>query len=135
MKFILPLLLAFLLAVPAYAAYTGPTGDGAGYKGPVTGFKGPVSGSQAENVAEALKLPDNARVSLVGNITSKLAGSKNEYMFKDSTGEIPVEIDNKVFRALGVEVTPDTTVRISGKMDKDFAKNPEIDVRMLEIVQ
>lgn len=135
MKLFLTAFLALFLAAPAYAAYTGPTGGESGFNGPVTGFKGPVSGSQAQNVAEALKLSDNARVSLVGNITSKLAGSKNEYMFRDASGEIAVEIDNKVFRALGVEVTPETTVRISGKMDKDFAKNPEIEVRMLEIVQ
>lgn len=134
MKLVLTAFLALFLAVPAYAAYTGPESGSTGFKGPSVGFKGPVSGSQAENVAEALKLSDNARVSLVGTITSKLAGSKNEYMFKDSTGEIAVEIDNKVFRALGVEVTPDMTVRISGKMDKDFAKNPEIEVKVIEIV-
>lgn len=135
MKLFLAAFLALFLAAPTFAAYSGPTGADPGFKGSVTGFKGPVSGSQAQNVAEALKLEDNARVSLVGNITSKLAGSKNEYMFRDATGEIAVEIDNKVFRALGVEVTPETTVRISGKMDKDFAKNPEIEVRVLEIVQ
>lgn len=130
MKFIFPVLLTLFLAFPSYAAFKGP-GDGASQPG----FKGPVSGSQAANVAEALKLPDNARLTLTGNIVSKLAGSKDEYIFRDTTGEIQVEIDAKVFQRLGTDITPETTVRISGKMDKDFAKNPEIEVRHLEIVK
>lgn len=129
MKILLPLILATVLAVPAFAAYTGPGQQTPG------GFKGPESGSQASNVAEALKLPDDARISLTGNIVSKLTGAKDEYMFKDSTGEIQVEISNKIFRALGVDVTPETRVRISGKMDKDFAKNPEIEVKYMEILK
>lgn len=129
MKILLPLILALCVSLPAFAAGFENTGEGQ-----KTGFKGPVSGSQATTVTEALSLPDNARVTLTGNIIAKLAGSKDEYVFKDGSGEIQVEIDDKVFRKLGMEVTPETMVRISGKMDKDFAKQPEIEVKFLEIV-
>lgn len=132
MRYILSLMLVAFLAFPAYAAYTGP---GAG-NGKQAGFKGPMSGSQAETVAQALKLPDDARVTLTGKIVSQLSGSKDEFMFRDDSGEMQVEISPKVFRQLnGVDVTPDTVVRISGKMDKDFAKNPELEVRFIEIVK
>lgn len=129
MKILLPLILAIFVSMPVFAAGFENVADT-----PKTGFKGPVSGSQASTVKEALALPDNARVTLTGNIVSKLSGSKDEYVFKDSTGEIQVEIDGKVFRKLGTEVTPEMKVQISGKMDKDFAKQPEIEVKMLEIV-
>ena len=131
MKFLLSLILVVSFAVPAFAAYSGPGSNG---KAPAGGFKGPESGAMATTVEKALQLPDNARLILTGNIISKIAGSKDEYMFKDATGEIQVEISDKYFRGLP-EVTPETTVRISGKMDKDFAKNPEIDVKNLEIVK
>lgn len=126
MRYILSLIMVLALAVPAYAAYSGPNAKQGG-------FSGPVTGSQANNVAEALKLPDDARITLTGKITSKLAGSKDEYMFADDTGEIQIEVKPKVFG--GLDVTQDTIVRISGKMDKDFASKPEIEVRHIEIVK
>lgn len=130
MKILLSLILLAALSIPAHAAFNGP---GTNANTPAGGFKGPISGSAANSVAEALKLPDDSRITLTGNIVSKLSGSKDEYIFKDSTGEIQVEISDRVFRGLP-EITPETTVRISGKMDKDFAKKPEIEVKNLEIV-
>lgn len=131
MRYLLSLLIVAIMSIPAYAAYTGPNADG----GKKSGFSGPVAGSEAENVAQALKLPDNARITLTGKITSRLAGSKDEYIFKDDTGEIQVEISPKIFGRLNSDVTPDTLVRISGKMDKDFASKPEIEVKYLEILK
>ncbi len=128
MRFIMTLVFVAAMAMPAYAAFSGPGAEG----GKQGGFTGPVTGSQASNVAEALKLPDDARITLTGKITSKLAGSKDEYIFADGTGEIQVEISPRTFR--GLDITPDTPVRISGKMDKDFASKPEIEVKHLEIV-
>ena len=127
MRFLLPIFLAICLASPAFAAYKGSDGAKTG------GFSGPVSGSQANNVADALKLSDDARVTLTGKIVSKLAGSKDEYIFKDDTGEIQVKIKPKAFG--GLDITDTTNIRISGKMDKDFAEKPEIDVKHIEIVK
>lgn len=129
MRYLLTLAILAFLAVPAYAAYTGPN------SGPQGAYKGPISGSQADTVAQALNLPDDSRVTLTGKIVSKMAGSKDEYMFQDNTGEILIEVSDKVMARTGVEIGPDTLVRISGKMDKDFAKKPEIEVKNLEVVK
>lgn len=125
MRYILSLLLVAFLSLPAYAAQNAPRMQG----GP-GGFSGPVSGSMADTVAAAKQLADDARVVLTGNIVSQLAGSKDEYIFKDATGEIQVEISPRVFR--GLNITPDDKVRISGKIDKDMGKDIEIEVKVLE---
>ena len=129
MRYILTFLLLACLAIPAQAAFRGSHADGQKNGG----FSGPVSGAMAETVKDAKALPDDARVVLTGNIISQLAGSKDEYIFKDATGEIQVEISPKIFR--GLDITPDDRVRISGKIDKDMGREPEIDVKLLEKIQ
>ena len=128
MRYILSLVLVACLAMPAYAAFKGSGSDGG--RG---GFSGPVSGAMADTVAAAKGLADDSRVVLTGNIVSQLAGSKDEYMFKDDTGEIQVEISPKVFR--GQDITPNDKVRISGKIDKDFGKEIQVEVKVLEKLQ
>lgn len=117
------------LALPAQAAFDGP-----GAKTAATGgFEGPVSGVMADTVAKAVTLGDDSPVVLTGNIVSQVAGSKDKFTFKDATGEVRVEIDRKVFA--GRTVTPKDTVRIMGKVDKDFGKNVKIDAKALEILK
>lgn len=96
------------------------------------GFNGPVSGAAALNAVEAKNQPSGSRVVLTGNIISRLAGSNNEYMFKDDTGEIQLEIPPKLFRNL--YLTPENKVRVSGKVDRDKDKSVEIDVKVLEVL-
>lgn len=117
------------LALPAQAAFEGP-----GAKAAATGgFEGPVSGAMADTVAKAVTLGDDSPVVLTGNIVSQVAGSKDKFTFKDATGEVRVEIDRKVFA--GRTVTPKDTVRIIGKVDKDFGKDVKIDAKALEILK
>lgn len=123
-RLVAALFLAGLMTVPAFA------GDG---KAGFGGFQGPISGAEAQTVQAALGMPDDARVVLTGNIVSQVAGSKDRYMFKDATGEMVVEIKGKVFA--GRSVTPETTVRLAGKIDKDWNEPIELDVKMLEIVK
>ncbi len=87
----------------------------------------------ADTVAKAVTLGDDSPVVLTGNIVSQVAGSKDKFTFKDSTGEVRVEIDRKVFA--GRTVTPKDTVRIMGKVDKDFGKDVKIDAKALEILK
>lgn len=126
MRYLLSFLLALLLAVPAQAAFDGP-GGGAG------GFQGPMSGVQADTVKKALDASDDTPVMLTGNITERQAGSDDKYLFKDSTGQVVVDIDHKVFA--GRTVTPQTRVRLSGKVDKDLMGPTEIDVKILEVLK
>lgn len=126
MRYLLSFMLALLLAVPAYAAFDGPN-SGAG------GFQGPTSGVQADTVKKALSSWDDAPVVLTGHITERLAGSDDKYLFKDDTGQIVVDIDHEVFA--GRNVTPQTRVRLSGKVDKDMMEPTKIDVKVLEILK
>lgn len=124
MRILLSMLLVFALSLPAYAGFSDSKVITGG------GFKGPISGALAETVEATKKLDDKARVVLVGHIVSRLAGARNEYVFRDDTGEITVEISDKLFR--GLEITPQDKVRISGKVDKDLGKEVEVDVKVIE---
>lgn len=100
---------------------------------PQGSYSGPISGAMADTVAKARELPDDSPVVLTGNIVSQIAGHKNRYVFKDASGEIPVKIGEKAF--WGQNVTPGDTVRISGKVDKDWGKELKIKVKRIEIVR
>lgn len=126
MRAVLSLLLLGLLALPAHAAFQGPGAKTS------EGFKGPTVGIEVTTVKQALDSKDDAAVLLTGQITGRKAGSDDKYVFKDATGEITVDIDRKVFA--GQSVTPENTVRLSGKVDKDLMKPAKIDVKVLEIL-
>ncbi len=128
MKSLCALILSATLILPGMAA--------AGFQGPQGaqgGFQGPTTSVEADTVAKAQKSWDDAHVVLTGNIIQRVAGSDDKYVFKDATGEMIVEIDFEVFA--GRTVTPQNTVRLSGKVDKDFMEPTKIDVKYLEILQ
>lgn len=122
MRFILPLLLALV--------FSSPTMTQAKSQG---GFSGPGSTNPATTVSQAQNLPDDSAVILTGNIVSQLPDKDDKYLFRDSTGEIIVDIDEKDFR--GQKVTPANVVRITGEIDKDFGRKAEVDVEYLEVLQ
>ena len=97
------------------------------------GFQGPTGGVQADTVKKAQSSWDDAPVVLTGNIVERLAGSDDKYLFKDATGQIIVDIDHEIFA--GRTVTPQTKVRLSGKVDKDMMEPVKIDVKVLEILK
>lgn len=82
------------------------------------------------NVAEVMKLPDNAYVTLQGHITKRL--SDDEYNFTDSTGNIVAEIGEKDWR--GYKITPQDKITISGKVDRD-GDVVKVDVKSLMPVE
>lgn len=81
------------------------------------------------NLTTALKvkdMKDDSWVKLRGNITERL--SDDRYTFRDESGTVNVEIDNK--RWNGVTVTPQDKVEIQGKVDKEW-NDFEIDVKQV----
>ena len=121
-KFMIPVLVAALLSpLPAVLAEA-KSDDKPQYSG---GYYGPISGAKAETVAAAKALADDAPVAL--------AGKKHKFVFRDQTGDIIIDIDKKAFR--GRDLTPTDTVRISGKVDKDFGKDVEIDVKQIDVLR
>lgn len=88
------------------------------------GFQGPSAASVSVEHVKGMR--DDARVTLQGNIIQQLGDDK--YLFKDNTGSITVEIDDK--RWNGQTVSPSDRVEIQGKVDKDW-NSIEIDVKRI----
>lgn len=94
------------------------------------GFKGPNAKHVIHDVVSALNASDDAKIALTGYIISSV--SNDEYIFRDQTGDIKVEIDDDLWR--GETVTPDTKVIIRGEVDKDWSE-VTIDADTLEVVR
>lgn len=90
------------------------------------GFKGP--GLSVITVEQALKLGDDTAVVLEGQIEKSLG--KENYVFKDATGSVTIEIDDDDWK--GQTVTPQDTIIIKGEVEKDMFKT-EIDVDVVEL--
>jgi uncharacterized protein (TIGR00156 family) len=113
---------ALALALPLSAAAQAPAAMPAAPGGFVEPPAQAAAG--ANTVANAKSMRDDSPVRLQGHIIRSLGGEK--YIFRDSTGEIVVEIDHDDWR--GVTVTPDDKVEISGEIDRDFMHSTEIEV-------
>jgi uncharacterized protein (TIGR00156 family) len=110
----------------AMAQYTGSSATRGGFQGPGSASDQPMS------VANILRNPvDDLRVTLRGNIILKIGGDK--YVFSDGTGEIRVDIDNSEWPA--EPVNEKTTVEIIGKVDVEFMRPTEIDVKVLRVIK
>lgn len=132
MRYLFSLILVALLSCPVMAAKNVPEATN---EEPVGGFEGPVRGAQAETVEKAMKLAQDSRVVLAGNIIASIAGEKNQYIFKDATGEMTVLITPKQFR--GLVINPDIKVQLSGKIEKT-ANAPDqarLRVSQLELIK
>ncbi|MBA0180896.1 YgiW/YdeI family stress tolerance OB fold protein [Pectobacterium carotovorum] len=111
------LVITALVSAPAFAAQSG-----GGFVNPETPAVGTHQGgfvdsqSSLTTVDKAKDLRDDSWVMLRGNIEKRL-GDEN-YLFRDSTGTMEVEIDHK--RWNGQMVSPTDKVEISGELDKEF---------------
>jgi len=88
------------------------------------GFNGP-NGTMA-TVKQAQDMSDDAWVTMRGNIEKRIGDE--EYLFRDATGTMTVEIDHK--RWEGQVVGPKDNVELQGKLDKDF-NSLEMDVKQV----
>ncbi|MDR2141810.1 MAG: YgiW/YdeI family stress tolerance OB fold protein [Deltaproteobacteria bacterium] len=118
--------LFFSLTSSLTLAQVGFQGGTVGQQG--GGFSGP--GLSQVTVEAARQLRDDAFVILRGNIIRHLG--KDKYIFRDSTGDITVDIDQDKW--LGQTVTPETSVEIKGEIDKDW-NSVEVEVDQILIVK
>lgn len=88
-----------------------------------------ATGQAITTVEQAKDLPDDTWVSLEGYIVKQL--DKKHYEFKDSTGSIVVDINDR--RWEGQVVTPETKVRLDGKIDKEFV-SLEVDIKRVTVI-
>lgn len=122
-----------LSSAPAFAVNQGGFVDPAATAAtqqaqPQGGFVGP-SGSKT-TVEKAKTLSDDTWVTLTGKVEQRIGG--DDYIFRDSTGTINVDIDQK--RWNGQTITPQDTVQIEGEIDKDW-NSVEIDVKRVSKVK
>ena len=83
--------------------------------------------NQTITVSEARALPQNSWVTLNGNIISSLPGG-NRFNFRDSSGDITIEIDRSVWRGLSVGASD--RVEISGEVR---INNRQVSIRVRAI--
>lgn len=103
-----------LLSAGAYAQYTGPGAT-----------------SAVATVAEARDQRDDQPVVLQGTLVAKIGHER--YRFKDATGEIDVEIDDKDLPSHQA-VSATTVVELHGEVDTHRFKPTDIDVDHVRIV-
>ena len=104
-----------LFTMPALAAQSGGFVDP---NAPATqtqkgGFKGPEN---VVTVKEAKEMKDDSWVTVRGNIEKRL--SDDDYLFRDQTGTLSVEIDEEDWK--GQSVAPGDKVELQGELDKAF---------------
>ena len=97
------------------------------------GFTGPGSRMntrqvQTVTVSQARNLPDDSLVILTGNIVQSLG--RERFTFRDSTGDITIEVDRDLWLLLDLSVSANDPVEIRGEIDiKNRAV--EIDVKYI----
>ncbi len=102
-----------LAGAPAYAQFDGPSARG--------------RNATVEQATSSLRV--GTYVTLTGNIVEHLR--EDYFTFKDGSGSIRVEVPANVFR--GQRVAPDTTVRITGEIDR-AAAGRYVYVKALDVV-
>ncbi|NRD71963.1 NirD/YgiW/YdeI family stress tolerance protein [Shewanella sp. VB17] len=106
------IILSCVLTLPAFAAYNGPNAE-----------------TLINDAKKASQAKDKSPVELTGYLVKSLGDEK--YLFRDSSGEVEVEIDNVLWR--DIEVNSDTKVTLKGEVDDEW-QGIEIEINSLELV-
>ncbi|QUC05296.1 YgiW/YdeI family stress tolerance OB fold protein [Aggregatibacter sp. oral taxon 513] len=85
------------------------------------------SNQTVSKAADANTWKDDQYIILQGNIVKQVG--KDDFIFKDASGEIQVEIDRKAWR--GQDISPSDEVKLYGEVDKSWDKM-EVDIDRVE---
>lgn len=96
------------------------------------GFEGPGVAATVTRAADVLGAQDDAPCVLEGHLVEKLPRRKHRYLFADHSGQVVVEIDNKVFEQL--TVTPKDKLRLQGHVDWNRKRPNEVEVDSISIL-
>ncbi len=98
------------------------------------GFTGPTRAVAIDTVQKALAIHffdfEEQKFLITGYFVKGLGDEK--YLFKDGSGEIVAEVDDKRWRDL--QVTPQTKVTIAGEIEEGWRSN-ELDVKRIRLAQ
>ena len=96
------------------------------------GYTGPTAGPTLTTVRAVLEDgADEQLFTVTGHIVNRVGDEK--YNFRDETGTILAEIDDKYFMNLTVD--DKTTVELQGEVERDLIGAPELDVKRLTVLQ
>lgn len=90
------------------------------------------SSARVTKAAQVASAHDKTPCLLEGHVTQRLTAKGDRYLFKDDSGAVTVDIDDDQLR--NRTVTPQTRVRLSGKVDVKRDRPAEVDVDWLEIL-
>ena len=96
------------------------------------GFEGPGVAATVTRAVDVLGAQDDAPCVLEGHLVEKLPRRKHRYQFEDHSGQVVVEIDNKVFDQL--TVTPQDKVRLQGHVEWNRKRPNEVEVDSITIL-
>ena len=116
-------LVTILTASSVFAQQGGFNGPG-DTNGGQNGFNGPTAQLRAVTVSQLSTLPHKSYVTLTGNITQSLG--RKYYTFRDSTGEITVEIEQRAW--WGVTAGPSDRVEITVEVENKGYGRMEVEV-------
>ena len=78
------------------------------------------------SVKQAEEMKDDSWITVRGTLEKQIG--KEDYLFRDASGTMNVEIDDK--RWNGLTITPKDQVELTGELDKDF-NSIELDVKQV----
>ena len=90
---------------------------------------GPSNMTTVKNLLETGK--DDQLATLEGYLVEQVKHEK--YIFRDDSGQMLVEIDDKVFQ--GQRVDPKTKIQIQGEFERDFMEKDKVDVHSLTVIR
>lgn len=125
-KYAALLAIAALTSAPAFAAPQGGFVDNTApsAKPQQGGFQNDHTSVVTVKQAEGMR--DDSWITVRGTLEKQI-GSE-DYLFRDETGSMKVEIDDR--RWNGLSVTPKDRVELTGELDKDF-NSIELDVKQV----
>lgn len=88
------------------------------------------AGKNVISISQVAKLPDEAGVTITGQIARHIKG--DDYEVKDASGTIKVEIDDDISRALNLKVGDH--IRVIGEVDTHRYKPTDIEAVKVEKV-
>jgi uncharacterized protein (TIGR00156 family) len=94
-------------------------------------FVGPGTPATVDVKSVLANPVDDMWVILKGYLLQKVG--RDKYTFSDGSGQIRLDIDDKYFPP-GVPITPKTYIQISGKVDVEHYRSPEIDVKNIVVL-
>ena len=96
------------------------------------GFEGPGVAVTVTRAVDVLGAQDDAPCVLEGHLVEKLPRRKHRYLFEDHSGQVVVEIDNKIFEQL--TITPKDKVRLQGHVDWNRKRPNEVEVDSISVI-